>query len=371
MSSRHVIRILLLVGLSACSVDPQVTAAELAVAVQVTGTFSGPEPLQTSWVVVPDGGRMVVAVHRRHLTILDTLGKVTALFGREGQGPGEFLSTPLVGTMADSVWTIDRQLGRVMVIHPDDGGYRSGTLIFGGGKPDNASVQWGLGKGMIENGGYLVAASAVHRSGLGATVPTTVLARASRPDSLEAVLLSDPMDTDCILPNNGRTAIVLACQRLLHLVAPDGRSATAVTRHRDVEGGVELRLTRVSFTGDTVMTTIVAFPARIMTNALRDSLIEATERMMRFPVDGSDFKAPMHLGPIWYGYQGNDGSLWLMASGSSRARQWFLVDPDGTLVGGFRLDAELTLGAVSRDAAWAVRDREDGRADLVRIKVTR
>lgn len=374
--SRSSVRIILLVGIFGCASDPPVTVAELVVVERVVATFDGPDILQSSWIVMPAGGQRVVVAHRRHLTILDTFGIVTARFGREGAGPGEFLASPYLGTIGDSVWTADRPLGRLTVIHAGDLGYRMDVLPFNGGKPDNASFAWGALKGMLGDGRSL--ASALKEPPAGSPPGVVhILARALRPDSLEQIMLSDLMTEDCIIPQGERFVVIIGCQRVFHLVAPDGRSATAVVRDRDVEGGMAFRLTRVSVVGDTQMTATVSVPARRFTAGLRDTLIANASRTYGFPVDGSGFNPPKYLGSIWFGHQGNDGSLWLQASRPPylpqlpNLRQWYLVDPDGTLVGGFRIDIELTLGAVSRDAAWAVRDREDGRAELVRITVKR
>lgn len=363
-------------GSLACASDPPVIVPELAVVERVVATFDGPDILQSNWIVVPAGGQRVVVAHRRHLTILDTFGMVTARFGREGAGPGEFLASPYPGIIGDSVWTADRSLGRLTVIHAGDLGYRMDVLRFNRGKPDNASFKWGALEGMLDDGRSLASALKDRPAGNPPGV-LDILARASRPDSLEQILLSDLMTEDCIIPNGERFVVILGCQRVFHLIAPDGRSATAVVPDRDVEGGMAFRLTRVSVAGDTQMTATVSVPAHRFTAGLRDTVIANASRTYGFPVDGSGFKPPKHLAPIWFGHQGNDGSLWLQASRPPylpqipNLRQWYIVDPDGTLVGGFRIDVELTLGAVSREAAWAVRDREDGRAELVRIEVTR
>lgn len=357
---------LLLVASGCAGGDPVVRVAELDVAHEVRGAFSGSEPLQTNWVLQPAGG-VVVALHRRHLTVLDTLGTPVMRFGREGAGPGEFLAMGQVGTVADSVWINDSQTGRLTVVHPATGGYRTVPSLGLSGRPRNAPIEWSGGtRGVLPDGKLMLGGRHGPRE---RESITTALAIAGSNDSVDRVLITMVQAFECLLPNGGRPVVIFACQRELLMVAPDGHSATVLRRDADLPAGMAIRATRVAVTGDTVLDTVMAFPARAMTRPLLDSLAGAIATALDMPVSTDNWDPPDRFGPVLYGHQGNDGTLWLASVLTPRGHRWYLVTPEGALAGEFFLDPGLTIGAVSRDGAWAVRDLEDGSAELVRIRI--
>lgn len=330
-------------------------------------TISGPEPLQTGFVLHTTDEDVLVMVHRRHLTFLDTLGQVRGRFGREGLGPGEFLGIQTVGLHHDSVWIVDRQAARETMVHIRDLGFRTSVLPFVNGRPKDLDAVWRLPHAITESGSHIASAYIDGRPP--ADAGTILLSVMRNPDSIGRVLVSDSVGFECFLPNGGRPVVVPACQRPLQLVAPSGGAVLSVRSGVARSDGVTLRLVRVATSGDTLMTVSIALPARRMTRELRDSVIADAARRVPFPVTGRGYSPPEQFGPVLYGVLGDDGTLWLAALWTTAGRKWFVVDPDGTLVGEFSLDPDLTVGAVSRDGAWAVRDLENGDAELVRITI--
>jgi hypothetical protein len=334
----------------------------------VVATVTGPEPLVNNHVLHPEGTENIVIVHRRHLTFLDTLGQFKGRFGRQGAGPGEFLGQLVVGTRADSVWTADRALARGLVISSVDLGFRTNELLFDGGSPRNGVLRWGLLKGMPAPDVF-VASGSVPKTASNDAVGAVVVASAVHPDSLLRILLDDSQSGECVVPNAGRPVMFLDCFRTMHLIAPNGRSASAVRRVGDLPGGMTVQVVRVSYTGDTLVSSIIRLPAQEMTAELLESRLAKLAEIVKHPVAGRGFVPPTRIPPVRYGYQGNDGSLWLAGHTTVGGLEWYLVTPDGLLGGRFVLDPDLTIGAVSRDGAWAVSDLENGDAEVVRITI--
>jgi hypothetical protein len=68
-----------------------------------------------SGFVGSNGLLYLVDRHEKRVIAIDATGKVTARYGREGEGPGEFTNPCCVGMIGDSVWVADPLARRVTV----------------------------------------------------------------------------------------------------------------------------------------------------------------------------------------------------------------------------------------------------------------
>lgn len=61
----------------------------------------------------PDGSVFVAGQGHVAIHVLSRDGQYERAMGREGDGPGEFRTTPQIGLLADTLWALDRRLRRV------------------------------------------------------------------------------------------------------------------------------------------------------------------------------------------------------------------------------------------------------------------
>ncbi|MCA1789434.1 MAG: hypothetical protein LC667_06130, partial [Thioalkalivibrio sp.] len=141
-----------------CSAESGITVPRLSARSHVIATVTGPEPLQTGFILLAPDDDVLVLAHRRHLTILDTLGRMFGRFGREGLGPGELLGIQAVSVHRDSVWIVDRQAARETMVQFRDFGFRTKVLPFVHGRPKDFDALWRLPHGITGSGLHIVSA---------------------------------------------------------------------------------------------------------------------------------------------------------------------------------------------------------------------
>lgn len=97
-----------------------------------------------------DGRIAAVDTRAPNLRIYDPDGEHLHTFGRRGEGPGEFSSPVLMGTLpGDTLLVVDRRLRRINIFHPDDGFIRDATA-------DAEIPGYLLTEGMFADGDILV-----------------------------------------------------------------------------------------------------------------------------------------------------------------------------------------------------------------------
>ena len=90
------------------------------------GTFQG-DPIYQLFQVegarrLQDGRIAVANAGSGEIRVFDSEGRFQAAHGRKGEGPGEFESPTLVGTLGgDTLVVVDDQLRRISLVHPQEG----------------------------------------------------------------------------------------------------------------------------------------------------------------------------------------------------------------------------------------------------------
>ena len=98
----------LLSGVSANALNGQVEAWNLVDEVRLSGSDSLPFSRILSVAMGPDGSTFVAGTGDVAIHVLGPDGDYRGTVGREGDGPGEFRTTPSIGIRSDTLWALDR-----------------------------------------------------------------------------------------------------------------------------------------------------------------------------------------------------------------------------------------------------------------------
>lgn len=162
----------------------------------------------SSVVLLPSGEVAVLDEGAGEIRLFDAEGRPDRVFGRSGQGPGEFQGLAFVGMSGDSLWVFDGRQQRLTIWDPVTGGFR----VAGVGMDNAAHGPAGLTSDgtviLVANMGFSEALAAEARDGLqrfsagyvrvgsGGDIRDTILVT----DGSERILVVDPPTIEMVRP---------------------------------------------------------------------------------------------------------------------------------------------------------------------------
>lgn len=351
--------------------------------ITVVRRFGSEESPDTGFTFVGgvDVGRdgSVYALDERdyRIRVYDPNGRLVRLIGGQGPGPGEFDSPPLFGVVGDTVWTYDRNNGRLTLFSRKGEGMSTAQLTrVEVPAPGFPSWKAYLGPVLMRPDGRLLS-SVQGWVGVGGPpprgLPDTLLNPEVEWDASGSVVDTVAWYFAPDLPKrSGRNFVIRGelytvpappSDRPLRLLLPSGQ--IVVDRFLATSGSVgSFSITRSSFSGDTMyhrvfryrpvryppslMDTLVAkasWPSALPQGAKAVRSAEAERRIrarMRFPT---------YQPPIQGALVGASGSVWLRREDRAEATYtWVVLGPDGSARGLVELPRSVRL-------AWAGGDR--------------
>ncbi len=345
-----------------------------------------------------DGQVYVLEVGDFQLRAYSPTGRLLRVIGRRGQGPGEFGGVPRIGVKGDTVWAIEPIGGRITLFD------RRGRVLSTGRFPEIRVPMSG------RTG--LVAPSGMRTDGTLASNMTS-FAGPPQPPSVgprDTVLFprvvyaptGAPIDTagwdksfppagpaDVVSAPDGSTRSVprpMSDQPLL-VVYSGGRFMVEREAARSAAGAT-IRVTRITYRGDTVYSKRFAYEPVAYPPSVLDSLANVASRGAFRGGPNDDLQArpqpipavaaairskmafPPFQVPIQASFAGADGSVWLRREDDGRTPRWIVMDPQGSIRGRFTIPATTRLAWASGDTVWAVQPDQDDVEWLVRFRIT-
>jgi hypothetical protein len=303
------------------------------------------------------------------------------VFGRAGEGPGEFRNVANIGWLGDTLWVSEHSRRRLTLISP------RGTLLRVG---ESGPVE-------AKDTMRFVARSLHHLVGLYAdksrlyelTVPIIKAEQTSRDLPLQYARTSDQGQLMSIpisieRPNryiwgnserDGNLPIPFRAQTVSS-VSPEGsRIVSVVTRIARGQSTSTYTVTVQSPTGNVVWSRDIAFTGERIARSTIDSVVGLADdicgRSPICPVYRSRLRdsLPSVYAPVRRVIAGRDGSVWIELRSTSAGRPWVVLSSSGAMVGTAIFSMNTRLMVVQQDRVWASVADQDGVESLLRFGV--
>ena len=378
------ITLALIIGLSQ-AVIPQadIPTMQLREELRIVSNNSSPQTMLTGAsagsTVLPDGRILVLDMREASIRVFDSTGKFLSMFGRRGDGPGEFRTAYIVGTRGDSIWVADIPL-RYHIFSPEFkpiarvGPFPRSSATFGTGpgrafmaqsatNPDSVNILSATGQILrrvaveLRSRGHQFQ---VRDPGTPGTDPASggsgsARGRASGSTAAAAI---QPQIRPAVSPLAATTRITMSRDGLDVFVFEPG----------EIWGGRpgQFRFNRVSWTTGQLSTPVtVSLPARRVTASERDSLLEAASA--RNPRTQDEYRrlarVPEYYPPFSSVQAMGGGLIWLSEDG--RSGQPLVMDASGRIMMRLALPEGLIVFAATRTHVWGIlRDADDLRVIL-------
>jgi hypothetical protein len=325
----------------------------------------------TALAVGRDGTLYVADATARQVRRFTPGGAPGGAIGREGRGPGEFLSLAAMGWRGDTLWVSDPAQGRVQRFTADGRLLNAHTLLVaprGGLLPDGTAVTPAPAR-----------ATAVAEGSI-ATVPLLRV----RPGG-------EVVDTVWRLSTRRAMATVEAGARVmtapnpfgehtLWAVAPDGSAVFVVERAAAPSAApTRFRVSRLRPGGTPAYTRDYRYTPRPL--AARDLEAAAEDWNARAAGAGAAaprmnaadvrrvFTPPRFHPPVTAIVAGLDGTLWLRREAGQGEVTWTVLDERGGVAGYLRLPRAAEVMLADRRRVWTVERDGDGVPYVVRYAV--
>jgi hypothetical protein len=327
--------------------------------------------------VGPDGSVYTTHFQEAQVRRWTPDGLPAGTVGREGEGPGEFVSPRTLGFFGDSLWVMDFRTYRASFFSAATGeflGSSSPRVDLGGAadpqqSPPRPNQPLRDGSWYARTPGW---SDAIARGELTRGQHQRV-DESGAPTATVWVQEWSKTDIWALLDEEGGGAFMpqpFGDEPLLH-VYEDGGMLIVDRRAYDGEGVAVFRLTRVSTTGDTLSRIAVPFEPQALPRAYADSTLDAQATSMhefreRFRPGSSSlgatrqglaetFYRPRYLPAVKAAVVARNGDVWLRRHLLEPDRSgWWVFDPEGSMRATADLPAELTVKAVAGDRVWGV-----------------
>jgi hypothetical protein len=372
---------------------PQLEAPPLALEVDFAyGALDGPRSL--TWfrgmVVGPAGEIFTAHPMENRLRKFSAGGELVREIGREGQGPGEFRNIGTLGIVGDTLWVLDFS-GYVFSYFDLDG-----NLLGSESVPVEIVSMETLGPprpgGLLRDGTLFGAPPAWSEMVATGQITETYWARLSRAgEILDTIASYSLLNTTWRVtdPGNERaprsymaqpftdTEIVSPAPPLLEILRVD-RGAPADPERAAV------RITKVSFAGDTLFTREFSYVPRPIRAAEVDSLVQSrVEAMTRSPFFGGapagrmsgwvrdGLFVPRYHPHVRSARIGRDGTVWLERDAPDmKGSEWVILSSEGDPLGVVITPPRFSLEEADREHVWGMLTDELEVPYLVRYRIS-
>lgn len=369
MKIRKLGRLILLVLLWPCQARGQARMFGIKEELRIANDFA----MLTSLAVAPNGQIAVLEWQDRVVHFFNVGGGGHSVFGRPGQGPGEFTRPVAVRTRSNGGWwVVDAMAQRVTVI--SEGLTLQRTFAFPI-KLSQGRTPIDIGGGPREVVGLVNGDTVVLRVKPPlADLRTAGLATIGKAGSLLVLATVDGQ----LIRQIGRIGAAQGCA----VVAPNGSAAAPIpkcpepilainsegTRFAFLEPGVagagSYRLSVVAVSGDTVFSRVIRYTPQRIPRSVADTLFVEARRIQ------PEAKLPEFFAHFSRLMLGRDGTVWLEEQQGAPSHQWLVLTPKGKDLGRVTLAPKVKLLEADQRNLWAIeRDRDDV-PSIVRLAIT-
>lgn len=339
----------------------------------------------------PTVGRIFVGPQRqivvpisqdRELRVYDAAGRRITVFGRNGEGPGEFRGFGLAGWIADTMWVTDPRLRRTTFIAPDYSLLRT--------------VAWAAPQQVEGTKGSIAFFDPLLLGPNGASLGQALLATTGAsgdPERRAALIYFPPSGPARLVYDEGPQEkhpwtmwyggfgqlipFVLSPQ---HAFAADGSRMGRLTATIPTRSEGTFTLTIIGITGDTLLSRTFPFRGEPIPRQAIDSALAAF-----IPKDGRSREGPADLPqrfqqmarermpPVYTPVEsivlGLDRTVWVGLRPSAGRRGYLILNRAGDPIGTVSFSAGTRVRQASATHVWVTETDEDGLASVVRYRV--
>lgn len=327
----------------------------------------------TSLALSPQGVLAVPQVNEGRVILVGPDGDVRTTFGRQGEGPGEFLHPNRVGWMGDTLWVADSRLQRLS-FYSDDGSLARVMMYR------RAVPRPGDSHGLSLYLGHFMSPRAVYADGsrmfsVIGNAPDTqegsgnALLIVSPADTIERLVLREPAPVEPhLVPfSNGNLRGAVPVPYVFQpttVVSPDGmRNAVLQT------AGDTFTLTVRDHIGTTQWRHQYVHPRRAVPAQVRDSTIAAASaqdavqwgKAERLVADRLRERIPDRFPPVQDVFIANDGTIWVaLWPRADGTRPWLRLTSSGDPIDIVTVASDVSLEVANSTVVWGIeRDRLD------------
>ncbi|MEO5800835.1 MAG: hypothetical protein ABIS00_15445 [Gemmatimonadales bacterium] len=337
-----------------------------------------------SAVVAKDGSLAIADYDVTGIRFYSPTLAATGIFGRSGEGPGEFRNINSLGWVSDTLWVDDYRLRRMTLIssahqlirnEPDPvlrlPAVEAGVVFMSG------AVSARFLDGSVALEADFVRGSKIPTWGAGHTTNNTPTLRvdASKPRSR---VISWESGQGCyahydIKGGFGQVDIPF-CESSLTGNASDGSVFASVTLGPVTREMKSYHLTATGARGDTIYSRDYVFVPLVIPSRVADSAVQRIRGRLRD--NPSALRAFASL-PTPYAYEpvrtllvGAEGTIWLEEWTTGSGHRWLALNAKGDPVGRMELPHNSTLVAADRRSIWVTEENDDGVLGLARFGIT-
>jgi hypothetical protein len=333
--------------------------------------------------VAPNGTIIVTQQQDRNLRYFDASGNSLGTFGRQGQGPGEFMNVGRTMWIADTLAVYDGMNRRLTLISPDRKFIRTVSLqvtISLRPKPGvDTPAQFSAQPLSLAADGSMIVSPFIREGTPVADWPGGVkegspLVRADASGVVQNVVAWRP-EIDCSIPfdagagmGSGFVAIPF-CANLQFDYAADGARVALSW----VEPGArpQFRVAAFRANGDTLFNRIYAYQLARIPKAEKDSVVAARSRNPQMRAALEKAQLPDNYPPLSRVMLGADETTWLELTTREGERTWQMLDARGTQAAQLKVPRNLRIMVATRSTIWATETDDDGLQHVVRFRLIR
>jgi len=337
-------------------------------------------------VNVGPNGRIAVPLRQDgEVRVYDAAGTAIGVFGRPGEGPGEFGVLTSVGFVGDTLWARDGRLRRITFFAPDGSVLRTWSPEEvqldppDGQGPPLAIPTMFLNPVAVRPDGSMLATARYMYADMSRVSET--LAVDVTPDARARLVATPPAyeDPRWMIEVDGLGWPMPFTVMPMTSSTPDGDLLAMLISEATSETGGEVTLTLVRAAGDTVFQHAYPFVGEPVTGSARDSAIDALAPD-RPPTEGppdlyrrrqaiARDQMPTVHPPVTGFRLGMDGTIWIDLRESEEGRVTLVLDGDGRPLAYVLLPEGAVIRQATRTHVWMTEADEFDLSDVVRYRV--
>lgn len=307
-------------------------------------------------------------------------GKKLGDFGRRGEGPGEFRAPLQGGRAGDTLWVLDRQLGRLTFVRPGAFPMRGFSSLpspsefngsLGGKNPVAGSVT-----GVLAGRRFLFRLFELDSAVLRGAERISRFAVTDSIGRLQSLLPWADSSGRCSVPyTSGKTVGsvgVMFCAEPILSVSPTGDRVVRVTADNSSATTSTFAVAVYAPTGALLSKAAFRVPAvpipKRMADSIQAGMVEHA-RSAEARAARKKAKIPPAYPPVIEVVVADDGDIWLAVPGGDSLRTWMVLDARGTRRGTVLLPKQFFLSTVLKGSAIGREYDDDGFVDIVRYRV--
>jgi len=362
---------------------------------QPDASFTAPDSVDeelsyvTDMAIDADGSIFVADLRLPHVLELDSLGRLRRIIGRSGAGPGEFVSTLLLGFYRDSLWVFDPGALRISFFPRRGTGVATlplDALRTPVANERNPRVHRGTPLAISPDGSLLMLENVAVSDNPADGYRNALLLRADR-----SLLIQDTLarlvnvHSVCIFAyRDGESHINQPFpDDPLYAESNDGKRFATVTRTAATGGGEQrFTVTLFSLMERRSVTREISYRPRPLPSRVVDSAIAALGEGMLgnfgSPVTVDSLRRrlflPSFYPPVSRLRLARDGTLWMsvrFADGPADVTEWMVLSPRGFELRRVTTPSSFLLFEADRDVLWGVNRLPDQTMEVARLRVTR